>query len=94
MATIETLVREHLAGKAVVITGGTKGIGLACGLAFGQVGARTYLTHRWGSADEDELRRRFAEVGAPEPVIVEADVSNADRRLVEHRPIRAATAHG
>ena len=68
-------LRGQLEGKAVLITGGTKGIGLACGLAYGRHGARTYLTHRWGSADEDAIRAKFAEVGAPEPVILEADVS-------------------
>jgi NAD(P)-dependent dehydrogenase (short-subunit alcohol dehydrogenase family) len=66
---------NDLNDKAVLITGGTMGIGLATGLAFGRQGARTYLTHRWGSADEDRLRRAFSEAGAPEPVIVEADVS-------------------
>lgn len=65
-------------GKAVLITGGTRGIGLAAGLAFGRAGARCFLTHRWGSADEGELRERFAAHGAPEPRIVEADVSQAD----------------
>lgn len=65
-------------GKAVIVTGGTKGIGLATGLAFGRHGAHCYLTHAWASADEDEVRRQFADVGAPEPVIVEADVANDD----------------
>lgn len=64
--------------KAVVITGGTKGIGLATGLSFGREGAHVYLTHRWGSADEDEVRERFAACGAPEPAIVEADVGQDD----------------
>ncbi|HLT39949.1 MAG TPA: SDR family NAD(P)-dependent oxidoreductase [Enhygromyxa sp.] len=73
--TLATTLRHRLEGKGVLITGGTKGIGLACGLAFGSVGARTYLTHRWGSADEDQIRSAFAEVGAPPPVILEADVS-------------------
>ena len=68
-------LRRQLEGKAVLITGGTKGIGLACGLAYGRHGARTYLTHRWGSADEDAIRAQFAAIGAPEPVILEADVS-------------------
>lgn len=62
-------------GKAVLITGGTKGIGLATGLAFGRAGAHAYLTHSWGSADEDEVRQRFAAIGAPEPTIIEADAS-------------------
>lgn len=70
--------RNDFNGKAVVITGGTKGIGLATGLAFGRNGAHLYLTHRWGSADEDEIRANFAEVGAPEPTIVEADVGQDD----------------
>ncbi len=65
----------HLEGKAVLITGGTMGIGLATGLAFGRHGAHCTLTHKWGTADEDEIRRRFAEVGAPPPSIISADVS-------------------
>ena len=72
---IDATLRRQLEGKAVLITGGTKGIGLSCGLAYGRCGARTYLTHRWGSADEDAIRAQFAEIGAPEPVILEADVS-------------------
>jgi len=74
-ASLAAALREQLEGKAVLITGGTKGIGLACGLAYGSCGARTYLTHRWGSADEDAIRSAFAKIGAPEPVILEADVS-------------------
>lgn len=65
----------HLEGKAVLITGGTMGIGLVTGLAFGRHGARCILTHKWGTADEDDVRRRFAEAGAPPPSIVNADVS-------------------
>ncbi len=78
-------MRNDYTNKAVLITGGTKGIGLATGLAFGRVGAHVYLTHRWGSADEDAVRRAFAEVGALAPVIVEADASKDDetRALLE-----------
>jgi NAD(P)-dependent dehydrogenase (short-subunit alcohol dehydrogenase family) len=60
-------------GKAVLITGGTKGIGLATGLAFGRCGAACTLTHKWGSANEGQIVRAFEEVGARRPVIVEAD---------------------
>lgn len=69
---------NDLRGKAVLITGGTTGIGLATGLTFAREGALCTLTHRWGSADEDAIRERFAQEHLPPPQIVEADVSNAD----------------
>jgi len=75
---LDAVKLNDLKDQAVVITGGTKGIGLATGLAFGRNGAHCYLTHRWSSADEDEVRAKFAAVGAPEPAIVEADVSVDD----------------
>ena len=72
-------------GKAVLITGGTKGIGLATGLAYGRLGAQVYLTHKWGSVPEDAVRARFAEADAGVPVVLEADVAqDADTvRLLE-----------
>lgn len=73
-----------LSGRVALVTGGTMGIGLATGLAYGRAGARAVLTYRWGSADEDEVRARFREAGAPEPLIVEADVvrdEDTDRLL-------------
>jgi NAD(P)-dependent dehydrogenase (short-subunit alcohol dehydrogenase family) len=76
---------DPLRGKTVLITGGTKGIGLATGLAFAGQGAHCILTHRWGSADEAEIQAKFAELSAPAPLIVEADVSHDDDtiRLLE-----------
>ncbi len=53
------------------------GIGLATALTFGRMGARCTLTYKWGSADLDDVRKRFADIGAPEPLILEADVANA-----------------
>ncbi len=67
-----------LSDRHVLITGGTMGIGLATGLAFARHGARVVLTHRWGSADLDEVRARFDATGGPPPRILFADVANDD----------------
>jgi NAD(P)-dependent dehydrogenase (short-subunit alcohol dehydrogenase family) len=70
----------------VLVTGGTRGLGLATGLAFGSRGARCILTYRWGSDDEDAIRKRFADAGAPEPELIQADVGRADdtKQLMQH----------
>jgi 3-oxoacyl-[acyl-carrier protein] reductase len=63
--------------RVALITGGTKGLGLCTALQFGAHGARTVLTYRWGSADLDEVREQFASLGAPEPLILAADVAKS-----------------
>jgi len=64
--------------KAVLVTGGTKGIGLAIALGFARQGASCILTYRWGSADEDEVRQKFVDASAPPPLLVQADVAEAE----------------
>jgi NAD(P)-dependent dehydrogenase (short-subunit alcohol dehydrogenase family) len=66
---------NDFSGRAILVTGGTKGIGLATGLAFGRRGAQVILTYKWRSADIDAILAEFRKVGAPEPDLVEADAS-------------------
>jgi NAD(P)-dependent dehydrogenase (short-subunit alcohol dehydrogenase family) len=72
---------NDLKGKVVLITGGTMGIGLATGLAFGRRGARVVATHRWGTADEDQVRRAFADAGAEAPLLCQADASKTEETV-------------
>jgi NAD(P)-dependent dehydrogenase (short-subunit alcohol dehydrogenase family) len=60
--------------KAILVAGGTKGIGLEAGLEFARRGAHCILTHKWGSADEDEIHRKFNAVGGKAPLILQADI--------------------
>lgn len=86
---------NDLSGKTVLITGGTRGIGLGIGLAFGALKARCVLTHRWGSADENDIRAQFDKIGAPEPLILEADVANAEdtKELMASVAAQAGAVH-
>ncbi|HEX7414984.1 MAG TPA: SDR family oxidoreductase, partial [Bacteroidia bacterium] len=65
-------------GKVVLITGGTRGIGLETGLSFGKRGALCILTYSWGDHDESAIYKLFKQQNAPEPVLVQADVSNLE----------------
>jgi NAD(P)-dependent dehydrogenase (short-subunit alcohol dehydrogenase family) len=69
---------NHFQNKAVLITGGTMGIGLATGLEFAREGAHCILTYRWGSAEESEIIDLFARENLPPPLILQADVANSE----------------
>ncbi len=73
---------KALENRVMLVTGGTKGIGLATALAFAKNGADCILTHRWGSADEEQVKERFRAVGGSEPLIIEADAGCAEDTLM------------
>jgi NAD(P)-dependent dehydrogenase (short-subunit alcohol dehydrogenase family) len=76
-----TVVTVDFNGGAVIVTGGTRGLGKAIGLEFSRCGATVFLTHRWGSVDDDELRADFAREGLRPPEIVQSDAS--DREAID-----------
>jgi NAD(P)-dependent dehydrogenase (short-subunit alcohol dehydrogenase family) len=88
------MVSVDLRGKSALITGGTKGIGLASALALAEAGARVFLTYKWGSVDLAELAGRFAALGAPAPGFHQADaaVEQDTERLMEE--LAASGARG
>src|SRR5262249_31068972 len=99
-AASRMVIWNDLSGKAVIVTGGTRGIGLATGLAVGRRRAGVTLTHKAASADGGEVRRASADAGAPAPDIVEADVTSAedteallDRLRGHHDAIEALVAN-
>lgn len=66
------------AGRVVVITGGTRGLGLATALVFAAHGAQTVLTYAWGTADEEAVSNRIVAAGGPPPLIMRADATRSD----------------
>jgi NAD(P)-dependent dehydrogenase (short-subunit alcohol dehydrogenase family) len=64
-------------GTAAIVTGGTRGLGRAIGLALARAGASVFLTHRWGSVPEEEVEGAFRSEGLPPPRVVECDASDA-----------------
>jgi NAD(P)-dependent dehydrogenase (short-subunit alcohol dehydrogenase family) len=65
-------------GRVVIVTGGTRGLGLATALVFAAHGAQTVLTHAWGSADERDITARIVEAGGPPPLILQADATRSE----------------
>ena len=75
---------EHEKGpnEAVLVTGGTTGIGLAITLRFLAEGKDVYTLSRRGEENVEELDALVKERGLPRPRVLKADVSDR-ARLVE-----------
>nr|POE84393.1 11-beta-hydroxysteroid dehydrogenase-like 4a [Quercus suber] len=74
---IESIYREYLAGKVILITGASSGIGEYVAYEYAKRGARLALVAR----REDRLRAvadRARKLGSPEVVVVRADVSKVE----------------
>jgi NAD(P)-dependent dehydrogenase (short-subunit alcohol dehydrogenase family) len=79
------MIAVDLAERGALVTGGTRGLGRAVAMELTRAGATVYVTHRWGSVTEDELRGVFEAEGLPAPRCIEADAGSADdtRALME-----------
>ncbi len=62
--------------RVVLITGGTKGLGLAMALKFAEHGDQIVITYGWGSVEDDEILNEFSSRNLPIPMLKQADVIN------------------
>lgn len=74
--------------RVVLVTGGTRGIGLETTLCFARAGARCVITYRWGGS-EDEAMARFRAEGLAAPRVVQADVAQPEHTEALLRDLRA-----
>ncbi|MFA7668240.1 MAG: SDR family oxidoreductase [Burkholderiaceae bacterium] len=78
----------ELEGKVVLVTGGSKGIGLACALAFANEGARVAIISR-DSANLASARQALQDVGRSAHAVA-ADLRDPDAAAAAVRDIEAA----
>lgn len=76
--------KDDLSGRVALITGGSRGIGSAVGLALAEAGADVAINYRTRKEEAERIRSR-AEACGRRAVSVQADVSKVDdvRRMVE-----------
>ena len=70
---------SRLAGKNVLITGASSGIGEAIAVRFAKEGATVAINYYSGSERAEAVRKKTGEAGKGKHIIVKADVSNEDQ---------------
>lgn len=64
--------------KTILVTGATKGLGLAIAQQFAREGYQPIITFAWGSVEESDVTKTFADENLTLPLIVQADVINSE----------------
>ncbi|XVF08667.1 hypothetical protein REPUB_Repub07fG0022500 [Reevesia pubescens] len=84
LSILSSIFSENLAGKVVLITGASSGIGEHLAYEYGRRGARLALTARREKSLQ-EVADRARDLGSPDVITIRADVSKVDdcKRLVE-----------
>jgi len=79
------LDREAFAGKGVLVTGASRGIGRATALAFAQHGATVVINYRADEAGANETLAQLQQAGGS-GYVIQADVADPDavERMVLH----------
>ncbi len=75
-------------GRAVLVTGGNRGIGLACARHFADLGDRVAVTHRSSTADDDRLLHVRCDVTSTKEV--DAAFDEVEERL---GPVQVAVSN-
>jgi NAD(P)-dependent dehydrogenase (short-subunit alcohol dehydrogenase family) len=80
-----THVTRRLEGKRCLVTGGSRGLGLAIGEAFARAGARVAFTYARSDADAEDARARLAALGAEARAFKGsvADAAHVQRTIAE-----------
>lgn len=70
-------MKIDLTGRCAFVTGSSSGIGAGIALALAEAGCRVMIQYRSNRQGAEETAAKIRALGAPDPLIVQADVSDA-----------------